>query len=241
MDVVAGVVATHQAAAAVMAQASISQALIEQEIAAAAEALLNAAAFTTSVQTFEGMAGAVAGRRDLRFATADVDTDRTQDQYDAEFQRLVASLVQDAGRAAQSVATAVRPEISHVRLLTLPSCSRCAVLAGRVYRYSDGFLRHPNCDCVMIPTTIANPDLVQDPAELMRDGMVSGLSKSDMRAVADGADFAQVVNVRLRAAGLQQSGRVLARRGRLTPEGIYARARTRDEAVQLLGSSGYIL
>lgn len=224
-----------------MAQTSVATALTEQSIDAPAEALLNAAAFTTSAQAFEGMVAAIEGRRDLRFATADVDVPRTQEQFDSEFQRLVASLVQGAGRTAQSVATAVRPDVVHVRLLTPPSCSRCAVLAGRVYRYSDGFLRHPHCDCVMVPTTVAAPSLIQDPVELARAGLVTGLSKSDMRAVADGADFGQIVNVRLQSAGLQQSGRVLARRGRLTPEGIYARTTTRDEAVQLLGSSGYIL
>jgi hypothetical protein len=108
---------------------------------------------------------------------------------DSEFDRLVASLVQDAGRAAESVAVAVRPKVVFVRYLTLPSCSRCAVLAGRVYRYSQGFLRHPNCDCVMLPTTVAAPDLVQDPVELAKAGQIRGLSQADMLAIEQGADF----------------------------------------------------
>jgi hypothetical protein len=98
------------------------------------------------------------------------------------------------------------------------------VLAGRVYRYSQGFLRHPNCDCVMLPTTVAAPDLVQDPVELAKAGQIRGLSQADMLAIEQGADFGQVVNVRLRKAGLRQAGKVLARRGKPTPEGIYAAA-----------------
>jgi hypothetical protein len=162
-------------------------------------------------------------------------------ETDAEFERLVASIVQDAGRAAESVAIAARQHVAHVRYLQTPSCSRCAVLAGRVYRYSEGFLRHPNCDCVMIPVTVASPDFTVDPVDLAREGKVSGLSKADLRAVEDGADFGQVVNVRLRKAGLQQPGRVLARAGRPTPEGIYALAGDdHAKALSLLQQYGYI-
>jgi hypothetical protein len=179
----------------------------------------------------------------LAFTAAPIAVERMLSQAEVSwrFDRLVASLVQDAGRAAQSVATTVRPQVRHVRHLNLPSCARCAVLAGRVYRYSDGFERHPGCDCVMIPTTVANPDLIYDPAELARTGRVTGLSKADLRALADGADFGQVVNVRRKAAGLTDAGEVLARAGRPTPAGIYRLAGSRGEAVDLLKRHGYLL
>jgi len=109
-----------------------------------------------------------------------------------------------------------------------------------VYRYSEGFKRHPNCDCVMIPVTVASPDLTYDPAQLARDGLVRGLSKADLRAIEDGADFAKVVNVRLRRGGATVAGEVLRRRGRLTPAGIYARTSSREEAVDLLRQAGYL-
>lgn len=217
---VTGVVATHQATQAVLSQQAVGEMLAEQDIEAAAEALLNSLAFTTDVRMFEQMVEAAS---------------------EANFDRLVESLVQDAGRAAESVATAVRADIWHVRYLSPPSCSRCAVLAGRVYRFSEGFLRHPNCDCVMIPTTVAAPNLVQDPADLLTKGQITDLSKADTRAIADGADFGQVVNVRSRKAGLKQSGRVLARAGRPTPEGIYKLAGgDRNKAVDLLAQYGYL-
>lgn len=195
--------------------------LADQAIDVAAEALLNTAAFTSSV--------------DDMLAAID------QAATDFQFDRLVASLVQDAGRAAESVAIAARPGIGHVRHLTLPSCSRCAVLAGRVYRYSTGFQRHPGCDCVMIPTTLANDSLTYDLGELAEQGLVTGLSKADRRAVRDGADFGRVVNVRRSAAGLSESGRVLRRRGRLTPEAIYRQAGDdQAAALELLRSAGYL-
>jgi hypothetical protein len=221
---VAGVVALHQVTQATRSQAAVAEMLAEQAIDEAAEALLNTLAFTTSIETFTAMVEA---------STADIQ------RPGSEFDRLVESLVQDAGRAAESVASAARPNIYHVRYLSPPSCSRCAVLAGRVYRYSDGFKRHPNCDCVMIPTTVAASN-AQDPVDLFERGLVSGLSKADAQALKDGADFSQIVNVRSRRAGLTEAGRVLARRGRPTPEAIYASTNTREEAVAALKAAGYL-
>lgn len=216
---VAGVVVTHQIAQAQMSENAVAEMLLEQEIDAAAEAILNLLEFTTA---------------------PDVTVTMLERAGDSGFERLVESIVQDAGRAAESVASAVRPDIWHVRYLSPPSCSRCAVLAGRVYRYSEGFQRHPNCDCVMIPTTVAAPNLIQDPADLMERGLITDLSKADMQAVRDGADFNQVVNIRGTRAGLRESGRVLARANRLTPEGIYRLASDRTEAVALLKRHGYV-
>lgn len=211
----------HQAANAALAQTAVATMLDQQDIDSDAEALLNTVSFTTDVNRLLAMID--------KTAASDLD-------------RLAASLVQDAGRAAETVAVAVRPDIRFVRYLTLPSCSRCAVLAGRVYRYSQGFLRHPNCDCVMLPTTVAAPDLAQDPAELARNGQIRGLSGADMLAIEQGADFSQVVNVRGKRAGLRQAGRVLERAGRPTPEGIFSLAGDdRDKAVRLLKQFRYLL
>jgi hypothetical protein len=216
---VAPIVAVHQATAARASEQAVAEMLAEQEIESIADALLNVLSFTTSADALDRM-------------IAQVDTD-------AEFERLVESMVQDAARAAESVSTAVRADIWHVRYLSPPSCSRCAVLAGRVYRYSDGFQRHPNCDCVMIPTTVAKAQPL-DLEQMVRDGQVIGLSKADRQALTDGADLNQIVNVRLKAAGLKESGRVLERVGRPTPEGIYAMTSTRTEAVALLRRFGYV-
>lgn len=217
---VADVIVAHQAAAAFQAPRAVSLMLSQQGLRVPAQAALNTVAFTTDLTSIGSMLEKVA--------------------TDFEFTRLVTSLVQDAGRSAEQVATAVTPRTGYVRYLSPPSCSRCAVLAGRVYRYSEGFLRHPGCDCVMVPTALADPAAFADPMDLVRAGKVTGLSKADRKALEDGADLARVVNVRRSAAGLRTPGRVLTRRGRPTPEGIYSAATSRDDAIQRLISAGYV-
>jgi hypothetical protein len=83
--------------------------------------------------------------------------------------------------------------------------------------------------------------LTYDPVELARAGQVTGLSKADRQAILDGADFGKVVNVRARAAGLKESGVVLLRAGRMTPEAIYRVADgDRTRALDLLAKHGYV-
>jgi len=220
---VAAVVVQHQAAQAREVPSAMTAMLAEQGLREIPTATLNSLAFTTAQEQVEAMLAEI------------------QQDVEWELERLVSSLVQDAGRAAQAVETVTRPHIVHVRHLNLPSCSRCAVLAGREYRWSTGFKRHPGCDCVMIPTTVAAPDLTYDPEQLARDGLVRGLSKADLKAIDDGADFSQVVNVRNRKAGLVDAGQALTRAGRPTPAGIYRLADgNRDKALDLLKEHRYI-
>lgn len=220
LSTVGSVLVTHQVAQAQASEAAVRAMLDEQGIQAPPVASLQQLAFTTSMQALEAMLGVV---------------------EDGSIGRLVASLVADAGRAAEHVAVAARPRVQHVRMVNPPCCSRCALLAGRVYPYSSGFLRHPGCDCVMVPTTVANPRFMQDPDDLVRRGLVTGLSKADREALTAGADLGRVVNVRSSAAGLREPGRVLSRAGRLTPEAIYRRAgNDRAAAQQLLAANGYL-
>lgn len=218
---VAGTVVAYQAANAQTSQVAVGAMLAEQGIANAPAAALNLLAFTSSVDDITAML--------------------EQIEYDWQFAQIVAALVQDAGRVAESVSVAVRPGLGWVRHLNPPSCSRCVVLAGRVYRYSEGFLRHPGCDCTMTPVGEGDETLAPDPLKLLRTGQVTNLSKADQRAIRNGADFGQVVNVRRLAAGLTESGEVLSRgRSRLTPAGIYRLASDQDDALRLLAQSGYI-
>lgn len=214
------VVLSHQMTQARTSQAAVDQMLLEQQVRVDADAILRLSEFTTEPVTLDRM---------LRDA-----------QTDQEFQRIVASITQDAARAAESVSVAVRPNVAHVRFVNLPCCSRCAILAGRVYRWSDGFQRHPGCDCSMIPTTVASP-LAQDPDELARSGQVRGLSKADLQALNVGADLGRIVNVRRQQAGLLEAGHALRRGGRPTPAGIYRAAEgDRDVALRLLAENRYI-
>lgn len=220
MRAVGAVIASHQIVAASQAPVAVAQMLLEQEVKERAQALLVSPEFTT--------------------ALADVTAMAEQIATDYEFDRLVSSLVQDAGRTAESVAVTVTPHVEYVRFLNLPSCSRCAVLAGRIYRYSTGFQRHPGCDCIMLPVTVANDQYVHDPVELMKAGQITDLSKADRKAILDGADFGRVTNARLRNGGVRDSGLVLSRAGRPTPAAIYRATNSRDEAIAALIAAGYV-
>lgn len=153
-------------------------------------------------------------------------------ETERQFGLIVSTLVSDAGRSAAGAYTASRAEqYGNIRQLTPPSCSRCAILAGRFYRWSDGFRRHPGCDCTMVPgkrdSVTWDPYKAFDRGEIgsyrtLPDGtrrFESGLSKSQIAAVEDGADIAQVVNAQRGTQVVNFSGRTL----RVTTEGTTSR------------------
>ena len=214
------VIAQYQAAQASQVPANALAMLAEQGVTALAEGVLQPLAFATPLPNIEAMLVEI--QRDLtRDLEADIEVEMQRLWTDWRFERLAESLVQDAGRAAQQVDMTTRPRIAHVRHLNLPSCSRCAILAGRVYRWSEMFQRHPGCDCVMIPTTLANDSLTYDMDELVKSGQVAGLSKADRRALSDGADLNQLVNAR--RSGLHRLN--FGKRGTVTTtsEGVTSR------------------
>jgi hypothetical protein len=115
---------------------------------------------------------------------------------------LARTVTQDAGRMALQTAMAAEPKVrGYVRQVTLPACARCIILSGRFYRYTDGFLRHPNCDCTMIPAVGEQRVEAAHPAELIaqmqRDHpgrLRRSLTEGDLQALKHGADLNQVVN-----------------------------------------------
>jgi hypothetical protein len=153
---------------------------------------------------------------------------------------------------------AVRKNVGYVRMLTLPSCGRCVVLAGRFYRWNAGFLRHPRCDCRHVPSSenVAG-DLRTDAYEAFNSYTPAQqdkhFGKGGAQAIRDGADVSQVVNSR---RGMSASGRMTtegtSRRGnyrqvtgrdrRMTPQAIYDLNKgDRAAAVRDLERYGYIL
>ena len=149
--------------------------------------------------------------------------------------------IADAGRGAAATAIAVRPGVGWVRMVNPPCCGPCAVLSGREYRYSQGFDRHPRCDCVHVPTTDTAGALDNLTTEPTLD-QIKGLTEGERKALLEGGDLSRVINAR-RGGGLgKMSTTELAKRGRvrLTPDGIFATAKGRDEALRLLQSHGYI-
>lgn len=219
---VAVVLTRYQLAAIALALESAPRTLSEQGLSPAAEGRVVAEALVTG-----------GGATDL-FDKA---------SSDAAFDRLVLALINDAGRTAQSVDLATRPAVSgYVRSLRPPSCGRCAVLAGRVYRFSQGFRRHPQCDCLMTPTSdTIGPSLVTNVGALVSVGHIRGLSQADAAAVNDGADLGRVVNVQRKEAGLMVGSSVLERSGRPTPAGIYRVASDKADALRLFRRFGYVI
>lgn len=186
------------------------------------------------------------------------------DEMLAQLDLFVAAEVADAARAAASVEIALEPDwTNYVRVLSPPSCDRCAILAGRVYRDLDGFLRHPLCDCQHWPVTsweqAHDEGLLFSAEDAFQRGEVTGLSKADAQAIRDGADITAVVNAKrgMRTAsifgrdGVKITSASTTKRSawrkanpdrpyRLRPESIYDLARDRDDLIRLLRLYGYI-
>lgn len=230
-----------QRQAALRADSYVANVLDEQGIASDAAGSVNPTAF----------AGAASDGRDLGTLlyqpvittkvalTTGAQMPEAMAAGQAALLRIVATQVQDAGRAAVGVGVAARRRVGWVRMLQTPSCARCAVLAGKFFRWNQGFQRHPLCDCQHIPTAeSAAGDLTVDPRAAIEAGQVTGLSKSDLKAITeDGADVGQVVNARrgMRAGGITTRGSQ-----RLTPEAIYEQADSREHALRLLTDHGYL-
>jgi hypothetical protein len=125
---------------------------------------------------------------------------------------IVRTQVADAGRVADGVALVAEPNLhGYVRMLNLPSCSRCIILAGKFFEWNAGFERHPACDCVHVPAPEDNlDDLRTNPKKLFESMTEAEQNKTftiaGAQAIRDGADMNQVVNVRRGAAGLAPAG-----------------------------------
>lgn len=110
--------------------------------------------------------------------------------------------IADASRGAEGVSIASREVTTGwVRMLNPPSCSRCAILAGKWFRWNEGFARHPGCDCRHIPSAEnGSGDLTTDPYEYFQsldaDEKARIFTKAGAQAIDDGSDIFQVVNAR---------------------------------------------
>lgn len=239
----------YQLLAAREASAAVPLMLAEQAIDVSAEA-------TTRPSALAGWAS------DGRAIRGLLDYTRDPSVTGPMFDRIVSTQLQDVARQAAAIEMAVRPQVtSYVRVLNPPSCSRCAVLAGRIYRKSSGFRRHPRCDCRHVPTTRSEAGgLTTDPRayfdSLDQPEQDRIFTKAGAEAIRLGANMGKVVNAR-RGMATAQSGRIAAQgafgqrlfttveaapRGavRLMPESILAVAEGDAEAIRLLRAHGYI-
>ncbi|MEV6817826.1 hypothetical protein AB0M72_03630 [Nocardiopsis dassonvillei] len=113
-------------------------------------------------------------------------------------ERTVSTEVGDAAREVMNTSVALDERITgYERLVTLPACDRCLVLAGRFYRYDDGFQRHPQCEgCVHVPTYhVPGLGVIGGvPAEHNPDDLAASLSPEQRRAVFGDAGAEAIEN-----------------------------------------------
>ena len=124
------------------------------------------------------------------------------------------TIIADTSRAAEATGIAARPDIGgYVRSTGASACSRCAVLAGKFFRWNTGFARHPRCSCTHTPTSRGRAgEFIETP-----DVHATNLTSLHM------------------AAGDRPQG------GRLMPEHILTNASNREQAISLLRRHGYLV
>lgn len=199
------------------------------------------------------------------FVAQGMPTEQANEIGRRHLQRIVATQVADAARVSTGVAVVNDRKVEgYIRLLTLPSCNRCIILAGRFYRWNSGFERHPHCDCVhQIATEVADPPTPREVYDSLDDEgrRKAGWSGFDQRAIDGGADLSQVTNYKKALKTVTIAGRpvktttvgttrhgLAGQRGskvRLTPEALYLEADRlgwdRAETIRQLKRFGYIL
>lgn len=184
-----------------------------------------------------------------------------------EIDLIAVTQLHDAARESEQVGLVANREIhGYTRFVEPGACGRCVVIAGRFYRWNEGFKRHPRCRCGHRPWTRSSPR-VQDPRELF-DSMTPeeqarAFTNAGAQAVRDGADPSRVINARKGMSTVQtSSGRNIAARTdafgqqvfttrtlvkgrkappRLMPASIYELATDRADAIRLLRLHGFIL
>jgi hypothetical protein len=155
-----------------------------------------------------------------RIAAGDTPTAALAQSF-VRIARIAQTEVADAGRGATQASMSLDSHITgYVRQTRGTGCSRCVILAGKEYRWSDGFLRHPRCHCVHVPVVHGSTPRRQDPKALFdrlsADQQARAFTAAGAEAIRAGADIASVVNV---------SGQnMLAAAGRATLQGTTVRS-----------------
>ena len=263
------VVSGAQLGAARAADPYITAALDSEDIASEAVSPIDPGGFSGEASDGRGLIGLLTNPIVVTLLAIQdgIDVARALGMGRANLDMMVRTQVADAGRAADQVSLTARPRATgYVRIAVGNSCARCLLLAGKEYRWSTGFKRHPRCDCIHVPIGIAKAGFgrstwrAQDPRRIydrmtVAERIRSGISKADQRAIAMGADLDQVVNAQrgvYTAGGREFTREGATRRGlagsrlrggaRITPDQIFREAGDdRDEALRLLYRHGYLM
>lgn len=228
------VVARSQAAAAQGADGYVNDAIAAQVDRPERVPRVNAEAFAGTasdgrpLETLLRLPATQAGRA----SGAGMTSDAALSHGRFSLASLAATQVYDAGRLAVGVGITAHPQAGgYRRQLRGISCDRCVVLAGKWFRWNQGFQRHPRCDCAHVPSAGPKSDYAGtegfdpqahfdslDPAEQDRV-----FTKAGAQAIRDGADLNQVVN---------------ARRGMKTTNMYGRKVSTTTEGTSIRGAAG---
>lgn len=221
------VVSSAQAIAAASAGTYVEDVLEVQGFTPDALGRVSAAGFAGVASDGRDLLSLLAqpGLRALKVIGAGGQSQRALVAGAAELDMIVRTQIADAGRVADGVAIAARPDVrGYTRVLVGKSCARCVILAGRWYRWNAGFNRHPRCDCRHVPTVRDSSTDVRTGPRAYFDSLSRAeqdrlLGKAGAEAVRDGAELSQVVNAR---RGIQQAA-VFGRQLLVTTEGTTVR------------------
>lgn len=158
----------------------------------------------------------------------------------ASLTRIVSNEVTQAGVSAESVGMVGQTDMGgYVRILTPPSCGRCAVLAGKWFKWNAGFARHPGCDCKHVPAgEVGAVDALRTDSRAYFNSLSAveqdrRFGPSEAEAIRGGADLNQAVNATTRKG---------SRSGLATPRSIdrLIANKSRPDAVDTLTRYGLL-
>lgn len=160
------------------------------------------------------------------------------------------TVIADTSRQVVSADIAQRPNIGgYVRMLNTPSCARCVILAGKWFKWNEGFQRHPKCDCRHIPATneaFANSQgFYTDPYAYFNSLSVKEqerlFGKYEAEAIREnGADIYRVMNTKLRGLGTAKGNLKFGTPTKRTVDDILSHDPSRKFVLENLQYHGYI-
>jgi hypothetical protein len=204
-----------QTAAASLAQPYVNALARAQGVTPAPQGIINPAAFAGRGADGRPLTSLLMqpALRVLGLLAAGADQREAMASGLASLTRILATETADAGRTAVGAGIAASKSfVMYVRQVTLPACGRCIILAGRTYAWSEGFERHPRCDCQHIALVYTPGQGYDQPvpaspkelfAQMTRAEQNKAFTNAGAEAIRDGADIGQVINARL---GLSTAG-----------------------------------
>lgn len=160
------------------------------------------------------------------------------------------TVMSDTSRSVVSADIIQRPKVGgYVRMLNTPSCSRCVILAGKWFRWNEGFQRHPKCDCIHVPSATEkfakDQGYVSDPYEYFKSLSIKDqeriFGRNEAEAIREyGADIYRVMNVKMRGLGTAKGNVKFGTPTKRTVDDILSRDPSRQFAIENLQYHGYI-